>query len=179
VQQGYAWVYRAAHLLTNEEEQPAAHVRQMYEQLLAEMEQTATSSQTLVVMVATFRKVTASYWPGLFHCYDVADLPRTNNDLEQYFCSARYHERRATGRKRASPALVVRGAVRVVASVASRLRPFSKAELCLTDPTRWRSLRSELDHRRKARCMQHRFRKSPENYLAALEEKLFQKSLPT
>jgi hypothetical protein len=27
--------------------------------------------------------------------------------------------------------------------------------------------------------MQHRFRKSPENYLAALEEKLFQKSLPT
>lgn len=26
---------------------------------------------------------------------DVADLPRTNNDLEQYFSSARYYERRA------------------------------------------------------------------------------------
>jgi len=48
------------------------------------MEQTPTSSKTLATMLSTFRKVTTSYWPGLFHCYDQADLPRTNNDLEQY-----------------------------------------------------------------------------------------------
>ena len=29
-----------------------------------------------------FLKVFRSYWPGLFHCYDVEDLPRTNNDLD-------------------------------------------------------------------------------------------------
>ena len=46
-----------------------------------------------------FRKVTRSYWSGLFHCYDVADLPRTNNDLEQLFGAHRYHERRSSGRK--------------------------------------------------------------------------------
>jgi hypothetical protein len=56
----------------------------------------------LTTMLTTFRKVTASYWPGLFHCYDVPDLPRTNNDLEHYFGSARYAKRRATGRKSAS-----------------------------------------------------------------------------
>src|SRR5712691_6592184 len=117
-------------------------------------------------MLSTFRKVTTSYWPGLFHCYDLADLPRTNNELEQYFGSARYHERRATGRKQASPGLVVRGAVRVVASVASRFHPFSGAELCPTDLTQWRARRaSELNHRHEARRMQHRFRKSPERYL--------------
>src|SRR5438128_759470 len=124
VQQGYTWVHRAAHILANDENQTADQVRHIYEQLLVEMEQAPTASEALT----TFRKVTTSYWSGLFHCYDHADLPRTNNELEQYFGSARYHERRATGRKQASPGLVVRGAVRVVASVASRLHPFSGPE---------------------------------------------------
>ena len=123
--------------------------------------------------------MTTSYWPGLFHCYDHTDLPRTNNDLEQYFGSARYHERRATGRKCAAQGLVVRGAVRVVASVASRLHPFSAVELCPADLMRWRTLRNELDHRHEARRMQHLFRKSPESYLAVLEEKLIKGRLPT
>jgi hypothetical protein len=37
----------------------------------------------LAAAAAHFAKVTASYWPGLFCCYDVPDLPRTNNALEQ------------------------------------------------------------------------------------------------
>ena len=179
VRQGYVWVYRAAHILTNDEKQTAAQVRHIYEHLLTEMEQAPTSSETLTTILSTFRKVTTSYWPGLFHCYDYTNLPRTNNELEQYFGSARYHERRATGRKQASPGLVVRGAVRIVASVASRLHPFSIAELCQIDFTRWRALRSELNHRHEARRVQHRFRKSPESYLADLEEKLIKERLPS
>jgi len=141
IQQGYAWVYRAAHLLTNDEKQKAAQVRQTYEALLAEMEQTPHHLKHSPRCSPRFARVTTSYWSGLFHCYDHADLPRTNNDLEQYFGSVRYHERRATGRKQASPGLVVRGAVRIVASVASRLHPFSGAELCPTDLTQWRARR--------------------------------------
>src|SRR5215471_6555713 len=147
IEQAYAWVHRAAHILSNDEHRTATEVRQTYETLLTEMEQTPTSSEPLTMMRSTFRRVTTSYWPGLFHCYDLADLPRTNNDLEQYFGSARYHERRTTGRKAASPSMVVRGAVRMVASVATRLHPFSGTELCLTDLTHWRALRSELNHR--------------------------------
>jgi hypothetical protein len=111
VEQGYAWVHQAAHLLSNDQKQTAADVRQAYETLLAQMEQAPTPSEPLAVMLSTFRKVTTSYWPGLFHCYDLSALPRTNNDLEQYFGSARYHERRATGCKQASPGVVIRGAV--------------------------------------------------------------------
>src|SRR5581483_10175856 len=80
VETGYQWVYRAAHLLTNDEKQTASLVRQHYEALLTEMEQTPKTSETVSAMLATFRKVTASYWPRLFHCYDHADLPRTNNE---------------------------------------------------------------------------------------------------
>lgn len=178
VEQGYAWVHRAAHLLSNDEHHTAAEVSQTYKTFLAEMEHTPTSSELLTMMLSTFRRVTASYWPGLFHCYDHADLPRTNNALEQYFGSARYHERRASGRKQASPGVVIRGAVRVVASVASRLHPFSGPELCPTDLARWRTLRSELNHRHETRRLQYRFRKSPERYLAALEEKLSKERLP-
>jgi hypothetical protein len=179
VKQGYAWVHRAAHILSNDDKLSATGVRQTYETFLAEMEHTPTPSEPLATMLSTFRKVTTSYWPGLFHCYDHADLPRTNNELEQYFSSVRYHERRATGRKQASPGVIIRGAVRVVASVASCLHPFSGPELCPTDLIRWRTLRSELNHRHEARCMQYRFRKSPEWYLAALEEKLSKERLPS
>jgi len=45
-----------------------------------------------------FLKVTRSYWPGLFHCYDIQGLHRTNNDLEHIFGQWRHHQRRCTGR---------------------------------------------------------------------------------
>lgn len=126
-----------------------------------------------------FLKVTASYLPNLFHCYEVPDLPRTNNDLEQYFGTARYLERRASGRKTASPGLVVRGSVRVVAAVASRKRSFDGADLRPTDLARWRKLRRELQYRHAARRAQLRFRRDPKAYLANLEGRLLQPSLPS
>ena len=74
IQLGYAWVHRAAHLLSNDNKQTAAEVRQTYEDLLAEMEQAPLSSEILATMLSTFRNVTTSYWPGLFHCYNAPDL---------------------------------------------------------------------------------------------------------
>src|SRR5258705_1915241 len=115
-----------------------------------------------------FRKVTRSYWPGLFRCYDVADLPRTNNDLEQYFGSYRYHERRASGRKVACPGTVVRGSVRLTAAAATRLRPVDGADLAPSDPARWRLLRTALDSRQATRTLGRRFRRDPSGYLQSI-----------
>lgn len=64
--------------------------------------------------------MTRSYWAQVIGCYDAADLPRTNNDLEQFLGSYRYHERRCSGRKVAGPETVVRGPVRLVAAGATR-----------------------------------------------------------
>ena len=174
----YGWVHQAAHLLGNHDDQDAAGVRVAYSALLDEMRQRRGEAGALRPAIEHFLQVTDSYWPGLFHCYDVPDLPRTNNDLEQFFGAARYHERRTTGRKTASPALVVRGSVRVIAAVATRQHPFRAADLCPRDRARWQELRQALEYRHEARRAQRRFRKDPAAYLAALEDQLLRSGLP-
>jgi len=44
-------------------------------------------------------KVSRSYWPGLFHCYGVPGLPRTNNEIESHFRDAGRQMLRITGQK--------------------------------------------------------------------------------
>ena len=126
-----------------------------------------------------FLRVTKSYWPGLFRCYESGDIPRTNNDLEHLFGSQRYHERRASGRRRASPGLVVSGSVRVIAGLATRLRPGEGLPLSAGYVERWRRLRAGLEKRRESRRQQRRFRRDPVTYLKKLEGLVLQLSLPT
>src|SRR6266568_8992604 len=110
-------------------------------------------------------------------CYQVPDLPRTNNDLEQSFGQVRFHERRATGRKGALPGLVVYGAVRVQAALASRVKPFTANELVPHDVHAWRDLRAQVSSCQQSRCKQWHFRKDPSAYLATLEAQLLKGSL--
>jgi len=178
MERAYAWVHQAAHLLANAEQRSVEELRQAYAALLADMVTQRDTLPTLAAAVEHFLKVTASYWPGLFHCYTVPDLPRTNNALEQYFGSARYHERRATGRKSAAAGLVVRGPVRVVAAVATGLHPFSGPEIRPADPAQWQAMRQSLEYRHETRRAQLRFRRDSAAYLAQLEDLLLQLSLP-
>ncbi len=136
---------------------------------------------TLSGAVSLFLKVTKSYWKGLFHCYrfPAGTLPRTNNDLEQYFGSVRYGERRASGRKGASPAMVVRGSVRAVAAVATPPEGFSPCDIRPADVEGWRTLRASLEKRRESRRAQLRFRRDPAAYLGRLEEHLLKQALPS
>src|SRR5205085_10509793 len=119
-----------------------------------------------------FVKVSRSYWPGLFACYEVVGLPRTNNALEQAFGIHRYHERRSTGRKGASPALVLRGSARLIAGLATRTREVTAGDLAGANRDRWQRLRAELEQRRHRRAERRRFRQDPPRYLAALEVQL-------
>jgi hypothetical protein len=105
-------------------------------------------------------------------------LPRTNNDLEQAFGKHRYHERRATGRKGASPGLVLRGSARLVAALGTRAGAGSAEELARADRERWRVLRESLERRRSQRVERRRFRRDPDGYLKALENRLIQSGLP-
>lgn len=175
----YHWLHQAAHILANDGQHKQAVLKQEYEHLLTMMKQQQDQLGELATSVTHFCKVTASYWDGLFACYHVKDLPRTNNGLEQYFGSARHTERRVTGRKQASPTLVVRGAGRVIAAGASRLLTISAAQLRLTDPKQWHTLREQLEYRHEARRMQLRFRRNSDAYLAALEQRLCTPSLPS
>ncbi|HEX6554080.1 MAG TPA: ISNCY family transposase [Ktedonobacteraceae bacterium] len=179
IEQAYAWVHQAAHLLANADQRDVDTLKREYQQLLSTMTQQQKQLGTLAPAVAHFQKVTTSYWDGLFRCYQVNDLPRTNNDLEHFFGTARHVERRATGRKRASPTLVVRGSVRVVAAGASRILSVSAADLRLSNVTAWRALRQTLDYRQQGRRRQLRFRCDPQTYLTSLEERLCRSGLPS
>lgn len=178
VRTAYNWVHAAAHVLRNHGNETARQVKRRLRALLGAMSRHAALAGPLEQGIKHFLKVTASYWPGLFHCYEVPELPRTNNDLEHYFGSARYNERRATGRKVASPSMVLRGSVKIVASVATRLRSFTGKELRPVDPVAWSSLRKQLDSRRETRRQQLRFRRNPDRYLRRLEARLVQSVLP-
>jgi hypothetical protein len=173
----FGWVHRAAHLL-GQTDQTGAAVRGQLAGLLGAMRRHRDAVGDLGPAVDHFVKVSRSYWPGLFHCYDTPDLPRTNNDLEQAFGSHRYHERRATGRKGASPALVLRGSARLVAGLGTRTGAGTAADLAGADREEWQRVRAALEERRQRRVERRRFRRDPEGYLKALENRLIQSRLP-
>jgi hypothetical protein len=178
VRAAYRWVKRVARLLKNKEQRPAREVRRRLSQVLSQVRRAAQAAEpTAAAPLRHFAKVTKSYWRGLFWCYGSADIPRTNNDLEHLFGSHRYHERRASGRKRGSPGLVVRGSVRVVSGLARRLRPEEGLRLPSGYVGPWREKRAELDKRREARRQQRRFRRDPVVYLKKLEELAIQLGL--
>jgi len=166
-------------VLRNKKGLDAAGVRRRYRGLLGALARHRRATGRLAEAFEHFRKVTRSYWPGLFRCYDVEELPRTNNDLEQFFGSYRYHERRCSGRKVACPGTVVRGSVRLAASAATRLRSIEVADLVPSDLEAWRDLRGSLERRRDVRTLGRRFRRDPVAYLRSLEESLIRQALPS
>jgi hypothetical protein len=178
VRTAFGWVRRLAAVLANRKGMDAAAVRRRYRGLIAALARHRGSLGSLSAAFDHFRKVTRSYWPGLFRCYGVADLPRTNNDLEQFFGSYRYHERRCSGRKVACPGTVVRGSVRLVAAAATRSRTIEATDLVPSDLSGWRDLRSRLEQRQAVRTLSRRFRRDPDAYLNSLEGSLINQTLP-
>lgn len=166
------WVHQVAHVLANPEQQTAQQVQRAFADHLVLIREQAEHSDSLRPALLQFLKVTQSYAPHLFFCYQVADLPKTNNDLEQAFGKVRAGERRATGRKGAIPGLVVRGPVRLTAALATRLECFPAEKLVPHDVLAWRLLRGQISSRQETRRKQFRFRKDPAAYLAGLEQRL-------
>ena len=179
VRAAFGWVHRAAAILRNRKGLDAAGVRRRFVGLMGAIARHREAAGDLSDAIGHFLKVTRSYWAGLFACYDTADLPRTNNGLEQLFGSYRHHERRASGRKVASPGMVVRGSVRLISATATRLRPIEGADLVPSDLAAWRALRGGLERRQEIRAMGHRFRRDSVDYLLSLKEALIKQALPT
>jgi hypothetical protein len=177
IRRSFRWVHAAARILKNTAGRAADDVKARYARLLDGWRDRRDACGTLGEAVNRFLKGTDSYRPGLFHYLEVPGLPPTNNDLEQFFGAQRYHERRTTGRKVASPSLVVRGSV--LAATLTRLAPISAQDLAAVDLTKWRETRARLKQRHHARVLRSRFRRNPAAYLAELEQQAFrQQALP-
>ncbi len=165
-------VRQAAQILANKPQHPGSQVRASYLAFVEQMQEQQADLGPLGETIEHFCQITHNFAPGLFQCYDVEGLPCTNNALEECFGVARVHERRATGRRGAIPGVVVRGSVRVIATVTSKQQIFSAEDLRPRDYLQWRNLRAQLQRREECRRQQFRFRKDPAAYLAALEAQL-------
>jgi hypothetical protein len=168
----YDWVHHAAKILANHAQFDSSIVQLCLSALTEAMSVNQTSAGSLLEGVIHFLKVTASYWSGLFYCYSVPGLPRTNNDLEHIFGIVRHHHRRCTGHKVAPSSVVLRGSVQLIACVATQLTTWCAEQLAAVSVNDWRSLRSQLEQHRINRVEQLRFRRSPADYLANLESQL-------
>ena len=178
VRVGVRWVHQAAHILSHQDQREALTVPRRLGGLLGARTRHQAAAGTLAPALGHVRKVTRSDWPGLFPCSTVPDLPRTNNDLEQFFGASRSHDRRTTGRKVASPSFVLNGSVSIIAAAATRLHPYSAADLAPENIKAGQELRQARETRRLQRTLRRRFRRDPASYLAKLEANFLQLILP-
>ena len=101
LQQGAAWLRDLAYILEPAPTQPlsAAHVAGQLRGYLDTVRRWPKVTPTLCAFGRHLDTVSRSYWPGLFHCYDVPGLPRTNNELESRFRDTGRRLLRTTGQK--------------------------------------------------------------------------------
>lgn len=99
--QGAAWLRDIAYILEPcpTPAMSAAQVAGPLRCYLDTVRQWPDVTPTLYTFGRHLDTVSQSYWPGLFHCYEVPDLPRTNNALESHFRETRRRLLRITGQK--------------------------------------------------------------------------------
>jgi hypothetical protein len=171
VQQGAAWLHDIAYIL---EPTPAARSAEQVATQLRGYLDTVRSRPDLPPSVqqvgAHLDKVSRSYWPGLFHCYDVPGLPRTNNELESRFRDTSRRLLRTTGQKGLTQRTLQRqGAWELLP------RPSTEAELLDALPhTPREDLEQErqrfAEHRRRF-AMQSRSRRQTQTQFAQLRRR--------
>ncbi len=131
----------------------------------------ATLTETERRCLQHFLHVTTNMRPRLIHCYDVAGMPRTNNDMEGFIRSVKTRYRRISGRKNWNRYLIRYGAR--VAFYEARTRTNERGSVAVAirqlPVARWRRGRAEQTARQQEQLKQHRVRHRREAFLADLE----------
>ncbi len=116
---------------------------------------------------------------GLYHCYDVPGLPRTDNDLEQFYRRVKALERRITGHKRSDSFVVRVGGFAVYAAAASDIAEGELLRQIATVPAEaWQGERARLRATQDRQTKMRRFRLHRTAYLADLEARWAQLADP-
>jgi hypothetical protein len=87
LRQAANWLQHITDLLDPEgkPDRSGAQVQQALSVYLENIDQESQGSPRLRRFCNKIRQTTLNYTPGLFHCYDIPGLPRTNNDRESEF----------------------------------------------------------------------------------------------
>ena len=109
-----------------------------------------------------------NFWWGLFTCYDVEGLPRTNNELERFIRQIRMGNRRVSGRKNVHDFILRYGAYAALIDPAESLEELL-ARMDEVDQEEFLNERKRLNLSLLDEAKIHRFRHHRADYLAELE----------
>jgi hypothetical protein len=124
----------------------------------------AWDQQVVAHIAQTFR----NRWWGLFACYEVAGLPRTDNEMETFLRRLKTGQRRVTGRKNVHDFIVRYG--RFAAFLDDTESQQALLTRLLQVPlSAFEQVRAELDRFQELEQKRHRFRHDQPVFLAALE----------
>jgi len=166
------------------EDAPAASgalIRQRVETCLEELDLAAKEGHIapwLHPAVAHLGTVLRRLGDGLYHCYDVPDLPRSNNHLGHFYRQLKAGERRISGRKRADSLLVRVGGFAVYAAVNGEDEATLRRQLAGVSSLAWQEERARLRATQARQTKMRRFRLHRERYLADLEARWTQLTVP-
>lgn len=101
LQRGSTWLRDIACILKPPDDSPITgeQVSRQLRTYLDDLLNLSDVSPRLDAFRHHLNKVSTSYWPGLFHCYDLEGLHRTNNDVESLFRDTQRRLLRTTGQK--------------------------------------------------------------------------------
>lgn len=178
IAEGYSWVLDISDILDAPLPEASAkrpeipHSSTVKSEVDAYLTQLSKRSD-LNVSLLSFRKhltaLTERYQDGLFHCYDIPGLPRTNNNIESLFGRVRRQTLLTSGPHHAKQRLHEQGAwllFDVVKDEHEQLKRLQRVSL-----SDWRKERERMLAHQATFTADRRFRRQPEKYLAELEAK--------
>lgn len=179
LRRGYAWLREIGRrldpeVLTESGQAPSgAEVRERVERCLEETAvATADASfpEWLRGPVSHMRTVLLRLGGSLYHCYDVPALPRTDNDLEQFYRRIKAGERRITGHRRSDSFVVRVGGFAVYAIAATGTTEAELVQqLAAGASADWQRERATLRANQARQTKMRRFHLHRDAYLADLE----------
>ena len=184
IAEGYTWVLDISDILdqllpeappepvegpaTEPPETPlSATVHAQLEAYLEQLDQRTDLDAPLRAFRKHLRALTKRYAPGLFHCYDIPGLPRTNNDTESLFGRVRRQTLLTAGPYHAQQRLHEQGAWLLFEVVTNEHEQVQRLQCVSLED--WRAERKRMRAHQAPFTDDRRFRRQSPKYLAELE----------
>jgi len=153
LRQAADWLYHIAHLLDPQVHPPrsGAEVCQQLWDYLDQLQEEAQVSTRMTTFCQNIRKTSTNYESGLFHCYDVPGLPRTNNDRESEFRDLNRRLLCTTGQKGLVRRQIQRQGAWEVIPRPDSLRGIIRALSQVDSDALWQERQRVRDHRSRFR----------------------------
>ncbi len=164
------WLIDLEHLLDPERDPPksSASVRQAVDRYLVDLTTRSTHDTEDQRVADHINQIFRSFWWGLFTCYDVEGLPRTNNELERFIRQIKMGHRRVSGRKNVHDFIIRYGAYAALVDPSESLDELL-ARMDEVDQEEFLKERKRLNLTLLDEAKIHRFRYHRADYLAELE----------